>query len=67
MKMKGRPGKPHSDSTRTKLSMTYIVSPPSGEELTVTNLKKFCIENGLQNTNITKKSGSRGWKARLRV
>lgn len=63
--MKDRLGKPQSEETKIKLSKEWIVTSPSGEELFVRNLKKFCQENSLQNTNIYKKSGSRGWHARL--
>lgn len=43
-------------------SSTWNVITPSGENLTVFNLRKFCIDNGLNNSNITHQ-GSRGFKA----
>lgn len=61
---KGRPGKPHSEETRSKLAYDWLVTSPSGQEHRVRNLKRFCQENGLTNTNIAKPSGSKGWKAR---
>jgi hypothetical protein len=46
-----------------KISKDWKVTSPSGEEFLVRNLKKFCLERGLANTNITKPSGSKGWHA----
>lgn len=63
--LKGRQGKPISDEHRQKISKTWIVVSPTGVETQITNLKRFCDQYGLANTNITKKSGSKGWKAKL--
>lgn len=57
-------GKTHTEKTRQKLSKTWIVTDPQGNEQSVVNLKQFCLANGLTNTNVTKSSGSRGWRAR---
>lgn len=46
-----------------KISKDWRVTSPSGEEFLVRNLKKFCSERGLANGNITKSSGSKGWRA----
>jgi group I intron endonuclease len=48
---------------------TYIVTSPNGEEMTVTNLAKFCRENGLSNGNLAnvitgKANHHKGWKCR---
>lgn len=41
----------------------WRVISPTGEEHRVTNLKQFCVEHELTNTNITKACGSKGWRA----
>ena len=62
--LKGRKNGPLSDSHKLSISKTWIITSPEGEEFQISNLKQFCKENGLANTNITKRSGSKGWKAK---
>lgn len=42
-------------------SKTWIVVSPSGEELVVYNIEKFCRDNGLHPSHI-KTCGYKGWK-----
>ena len=48
---------------------SYFVTPPNGTEFQITNLRKFCRENGLDNTSLCsvakgKYKHHRGWKCR---
>jgi len=70
---KGKPswntGKPNTWTAAAR-SKTYIVTTPTGEELTVTNLRKFAIKNGLSQgtlhmTSTGARSFHKGFKCRL--
>lgn len=55
---------PNSKRNRPRLPpINWVVIAPDGVEYQTTNLRQFCVERGLLNTNITKRSGSKGWKA----
>jgi len=60
---KGNKGKKHSEETKLKKSKTYLIISPDGEMFMITNKKQFCLDNGLNESHITDKSGSKGWKA----
>lgn len=48
-----------------KQSLTWIVTCPDGSEIIVKNLRAWCIEHGLSQSNMTRTtSGHRGYKAR---
>lgn len=58
-----------SESVRARMSQTYIVTTPAGEELPVTNLKAFCEEHGLSRGTMYsiaagKRKQCRKWKCR---
>ena len=66
LKEKGhKPSQEAIQSSIKKCSKTYKVISPSGEEMTITNLKQFCRKNGLIDINMVRSSGSKGWKAYL--
>ena len=64
-------GKTHSKNTKNKMSKSssksYIVMSPFGEEYKITNLKKFCENNNLDNGTMSavasgKRKHHKGWK-----
>jgi group I intron endonuclease len=55
--------KKQSEETILKRVKTYKIVTPTGEEMTIINLLKFCRENKLDYSNITKKCGSKGYKS----
>ena len=67
-------GRPHiteeaKEKYRKLYSKEWIITDPKGKELTITNLKKFCRENGLAQSHMWyvaqgKMSHSKGWKCR---
>lgn len=40
-------GRKHSEETKEKMSKTYVIIDPDGNEFEVTNLTKWCRENNL--------------------
>ena len=66
LKEKGhKPTKEAIQQSIKKCSKTYKVISPTGEEMTITNLKAFCREKDLTDINMVRSSGSKGWKAYL--
>src|ERR1035437_1854940 len=52
------------DAARTAHQRAFIVTSPSGETLTVINLRQFAKQRGLHGSHLSSSpSGSRGWKA----
>ena len=50
------------DTLSRKLSKTWEITNPSGEKIIIKNLRKFAIENGLDQGNLSRGS-YKGWKA----
>jgi hypothetical protein len=64
LKEKGhKPTKECKEASIKKCSKTYKVISPSGEEMTITNLKQFCRERNLIDINMVRTFGSKGWHA----
>jgi hypothetical protein len=66
-------GIPHTPETKKKigdgLARKYIITYPDGKEELITNLNKFCRENGLHKGNLTevaqgKRKQHKGYKVR---
>jgi hypothetical protein len=49
------------DSVSKKLSLNWQVTSPAGVIMTITNLRKFCLENNLDQGNLSRGS-YKGWK-----
>lgn len=58
---RGKYDKNRSDKTAEKLSKTYKILTPNGDTIIVTNLSKFCRENNLYLSNLTKKGKCKGY------
>jgi len=49
-------------NTEKALAKTYTIKTPNGEELVITNLKKFCQENELHPRSLQRGYSSKGYK-----
>ena len=61
--------KEHIDKVRKALAKTWILTDPSGNELTIINLTKFCRENSLSQSAMSdvakgKWRHYKGWKCK---
>ena len=52
----------HKKKTSQKLSKTWSVISPSGKNLIVNNLRQFCLDNNLDQGNLSR-GKYKGWKA----
>ena len=50
------------DAVSRKLSANWMITSPEGIQQTITNLRKFCIENNLDQGNLSR-GKHKGWKA----
>lgn len=67
-KMKGFKQSQHQkDRVRETFEAAWVVIPPNNEPINIVNLRKFCIENGLDQGNMVRVSQGilkqhKGWK-----
>lgn len=51
-----------SDLAIASFGKEYIVTTPSGEEICIKGLARFCRENGLNEKNMSRLASGKGWK-----